>query len=75
MLVDHIQESPSVQEHVGEPIATPGGLESHERLPTMANKLVPALSAMVESVAEKLSMPKEQTVVLDTSEGVVRPTI
>ncbi|XP_066374907.1 uncharacterized protein [Miscanthus floridulus] len=75
MPVDHIQESSSVQEYAREPIATPGGLDSREQLPTMANELTPAPSAMVESVAEKLSAPKEQTAVPDTSEGVVRPAI
>ena len=75
MPVDHIQESLSVREYAGEPIAAPGGLDSHEQLPTTANESTPAPSTMVESVAEKLSAPKEQTAVPDTSEGVVGPSI
>ena len=75
MPVDHIQESPSVREHTGEPIAAPGGLDSRERLPTTANESATAPSTMVESVAEKLSAPKEQTAVPDTSEGMVGPAI
>ena len=75
MPVDHILESPSVWEHVGEPIAAPSGLDSHERLLAMANESATAPSAMVESVAEKLSASKEQTAIPDTSEGVVRPAI
>ena len=71
MPVDHILESPSVREHVGEPIAAPGGLGSHERLPESAT----APSALVESGVKKLSAPKEQTAVPDTLEGVVGPVI
>ena len=44
-------------------------------MPTTANKSVTAPSAIVESVAEELSVPKEQTAILDTSEGVVGPAI
>ena len=75
MPVDHILESPSVREHVGEPIAAPGGLGSRKRVPTMVNESATAPSAMVESGAEKLSTLKEQTSVPDTSEGVVGPAI
>ena len=75
MPVDHILESPSVWEHAGEPIAAPGGLDGRKRLPTMANESMTAPSVMVESGAKKLSAPKEQTAVPDTSEGVVGPAI
>ena len=75
MPVDHIQESLSVREHIGEPIAAPGGLDSHERLPTMVNESTIAPSAIVESVVEDLLALKEQTAIPDTSEGVVGPTI
>ena len=75
MPVDHILESSSVREHMGEPIASPSGLDSHERLPTMANESVTAPSAAVELGAEKLSAPKEQTAVPDASEGMVGPAI
>ncbi|XP_066365278.1 uncharacterized protein [Miscanthus floridulus] len=70
MPVGHILESPSVREHVGEPIATPSGLDSHERLPTMVNELATAPPAMMELGAEKLSAPKEQPTVPDASEGM-----
>ena len=75
MPVDHIQESPSVREHIGEPIAAPGGLDSRKRLPTTANESVTVPSTMVESVAEKLSAPKEQMAVPETSKGVVGSAI
>jgi len=41
----------------------------------MANKSATAPSTIVESVAEELSAPKEQTAVPDTLEGMVRPAI
>ena len=75
MPVDHIQESLSVQEHAGEPIATHGGLDSRERLPTTVNKSATAPSSMAELVAEKLSALKEQTAVPETLEGMVTPAI
>ena len=73
--VDHIQESPSVWEHVGEPIAAPSGLDNRERMPTTANESAIAPSATAESGTEKLSAPKEQTTVPDASEGMVGPAI
>ena len=73
--MDHILESPSAWEHAGEPIAAPGGLDNHEQMPTMANESATAPSTIVESVAEELSALKEQTAILDTSEGVVGPAI
>ena len=41
----------------------------------MVNKSATAPSTTVESVAEELSAPKEQTAIPDTSEGVVGPAI
>jgi len=57
--VDHILESRSAREHVGEPIAAPGGHPSSERLPTMVSESVIAPSVMVETGAEKLSESNE----------------
>ena len=57
--MDHILESLSAQEHAGEPIAAPGGLDGGERMSTMVNESVTAPSAMVELGVEKLSTPKE----------------
>ena len=75
MPIDPILESPSAQEHAGEPIAAPGGLGGSERLSTTANQSVTAPSAMAKSRAEKLSAPKEQTALPDASEGMVGPAI
>ena len=75
MPVDHIQESLSVREHIGEPIAAPGGLDSHERLPTTANESAIVPSATVESVAKELLVSKEQTAIPDTLEGMVGPAV
>ena len=75
MPVDPILESPSAREHAGEPIAAPGGISGSERLSTMANESAIAPSATVESRAEKHAVLKEQTPVLDASEGMVGPAI
>ena len=56
-------------------MAAPGGLDSHERLPTTANESAIVPSATVESVVEELSVPKEQTAIPNILEGVVGPAI
>ena len=73
--VDHIQESPSVREHTGEPIAAPGELPGGERLPTMASKSATAPSTTVEKGVKKLSESNEQTAVPDSLEGMVGTAI
>ena len=75
MPVDPILESPSAQEHAGEPIAAPSGLGGSKRLSTIANESATAPSAMAESRAENLAGPKEQTTLPDASEGMVGPAI
>ena len=72
--MDHILESPSAQEHAGEPIAAPGELPG-ERLPTMASESAIAPSAIVEMGAENLLESNEQTSVPDPLEGMVGTAI
>ena len=75
MPVDPILESPSARQHVGEPIAAPGGHGRNERLSTTVNELATAPSTMAESGAENLVAPKEQTTLPDASKGMVGPAI
>jgi len=75
MPVNPILESLSAWQHVGEPIAAPGGLGGSKRLSTTANESVTAPSATIESRAKKLSAPKEHTALPDASKGMVGPAI
>ena len=66
-------ESLSARQHTGEPNAALGRLGGSERL--TANESAAAPSVTSEPGAENLTAPREQTVLPDASESMVRPTI
>ena len=66
-------ESSGAGQHAGEPNAAPSRLGSSDQL--TANKSAVAPSTMSGPRAENLTAPREQTVLPDASESMVRPTI
>ena len=73
--MDPILESSGACQHVGERIAAAGRLGGGEQLSSTVNESVTAPSAMVESGAGNLVVPREQTAFPDASEGMVGPAI